>query len=219
MWPSVTSDSGGYNKTGLGLALLALYEIYSRPGTATSPPTEKTKSAEPATSFPFLTASLPLGSLIFTLHSLLSDPSTLIAWSWTGYSDARPRGPLPHVHGSLTLVTQCAGFLLALGVLSSPNQGLFGHPLWFLYGAASTYGMYTYKDWLGYLGGLNMALFTMSIIPVVLHRSAVAARTTSVGKVYSTAMLVYCLLGLANIWTVAYAFVPGGVYLRERTDL
>ena len=37
--------------------------------------------------------------------------------------------------------------------------------------------------------------------------------------VYTAALGVYCALTLASIFTVAYAFVPGGVYLRERTDL
>jgi hypothetical protein len=30
--------------------------------------------------------------------------------------------------------------------------------------------------------------------------------------------LVYCVLNVVSIFTVAYAFVPGGVYLRGRTD-
>jgi uncharacterized membrane protein YuzA (DUF378 family) len=38
-------------------------------------------------------------------------------------------------------------------------------------------------------------------------------------QVYFVAMLTYCILGLASVWTVAYAFVPGGKYLRERSDI
>lgn len=70
---------------------------------------------------------------------------------------------------------------------------------------------------MGYMGGLGLALFLMSITPVVL-RYAVQAGQGGTAKVFGVAMGVYCLLNLASIFTVAYAFVPGGVYFRERTD-
>ncbi|KAJ7722557.1 Frag1/DRAM/Sfk1 family-domain-containing protein [Mycena maculata] len=232
VWPFVNSKSGGYNITGLLLALLAVYEHHSRPSIPS--PTASTEQenlkakpkAMPASanvSFQghWLTGALPLGSLIFTLHSLLSDSSTLISWSWTGYINSNPQGPLPHLHGSLTFIAQSIGLLLALTLISSNAVDVLAHPLWFLYGSAAATVLYAYRNWLGYTGGLNLAVFIMSIIPIVFKRASDAAGTTgqSTGKVYFAAMLVYCLLGLASIWTVAYAFVPGGVYLRERTDL
>lgn len=56
----------------------------------------------------------------------------------------------------------------------------------------------------------------MSIIPhVILHTSG----TTSVTKTYTLAFVTVILLYLADVWTVAYAFVPGGDLLRERTDM
>jgi hypothetical protein len=76
--------------------------------------------------------------------------------------------------------------------------------------------MYAYKHWLGYAGGFNVAIFLMSITPGVVHR---AGLTSNVGKSFFTTWLLVCLFDLAHVWTVAYAFVPGGVYLRERTDL
>ena len=76
--------------------------------------------------------------------------------------------------------------------------------------------MYSYKDWVGYAGGLNFAIFVMSIIPIVLVQ---AQSTECIGKTYFVALGVTCVFDLASVWTVAYAFVPGGVYLRERTDL
>ncbi|RDB31055.1 Protein cwh43 [Hypsizygus marmoreus] len=239
VWPFVNETSGGYNKTGILLSLLAIYETYTR-----SPPAKPTHSQHttptkqtPRTSAAstakqhWLAAAFPLGSLLFTLHNLLSDPSTLIAWSWTGYQSTAPRGPVPHLHGSLTLVAQCVGLLLPIVLSSSssspsasvsetqkptphPTLDPLSHPLWFAYGAASAYVMYTYRDWVGYIGGLNLAVFVMSIVPLVMR----VETEGRVGKIYGGAFGVYCVLNLASIFTVAYAFVPGGVYLRERTD-
>lgn len=196
--------SGGYNKTGLILALLALleYSLRSRPIIH-----QKYNTA----SSHWLAQALALGSLIFTLHNLLMDSSTLIAWSWTGYPI---KGPVPHLHGALTLISQCFGLLLP-AVLPSK---VLRHPLWFFYGVASAYTMYQYRDWLGYAGGVNLAIFSMSILPSTFCRTAEAA-TGRIGRTYFAVFFVVCSLYLASIWTVAYAFVPGGVYLRERTDL
>ncbi|KAJ6513352.1 Frag1/DRAM/Sfk1 family-domain-containing protein [Mycena sanguinolenta] len=224
--PLVNSESGGYNKIGFVLAALAIYEHHSRePQVAQGQPKKGKQNGKFTPSEPvvspqghWLTGAVPLGSLIFILHNLLSDTSTLIAWNWTGYVDYQPRGPVPHLHGSLTFIAQALGFLLTLTLASTD---VLSHPLWFAYGSAATAVLYTYKNWLGYIGGLNLAVFIMSVIPVVLQRASAAAGSSweSTGKVYFTAMLVYCLLAAASIWTVAYAFVPGGIYLRERTDI
>ncbi|KAJ6544817.1 Frag1/DRAM/Sfk1 family-domain-containing protein [Mycena vulgaris] len=226
VWPFVNSQSGGYNKSGFILALLAVYEHHTRKPNPSQAQPEKPKVPASANNVSasqghWLAGALPLGSLIFTMHSLLSDSSTLISWSWTGYLDSRPQGPVPHLHGSLTLLAQSVGLLLAVTLVSRTSIDALAHPVWFFYGSAAAAVLYTYKNWLGYVGGLNLAVFIMSAIPLVLKRASDAAGSTgqSTGKVYFTAMLVYCLLGLASIWTVAYAFVPGGVYLRERTDL
>ena len=180
----------------------------------------------------WLTASLSFGALIFTLHNHLEDPSTLIAWSWTGYENRVPKGPVPHLHGAITLVVQCAGLLLPVVLTSafeSPSEsrwsnsdgrmGILDHPVWFVFGAASSWIMYAYRDWTGYIGGLALAFWTMSIIPMVFQRtSALAIAHGKAARTYTTAFLVYCLLLLASIFTVAYAFVPGAMIFRERTD-
>ncbi|KAJ6577178.1 Frag1/DRAM/Sfk1 family-domain-containing protein [Mycena capillaripes] len=230
VWPFVDSNSGGYNKIGMVLALLAVYEQHSRSPTRTISAqakkvaqNAKSSSSEEVASPQghWLTGALPLGSLVFILHSLLSDSSTLISWSWTGYIDSQPRGPVPHLHGSLTFIAQVMGLLLTLTFISWKSIDTLAHPLWFIYGSAATAVLYTSRNWLGYIGGLNLAVFVMSVIPIVLKRASAAAGSTggSTGKVYFTAMLVYCLLVITSAITVAYAFVPGGVYLRERTDI
>lgn len=137
----------------------------------------------------------------------------MIAWSWTGYPIT---GPLPHLHGSLTHLAQAVGLILPLVISSiAPTSTLLSHPLWFAYGSTSAYVMYSYSDWLGYIGGLNLAVFLMSIIPSVLMR---AASSSSMAKTYFTAMLVVILFDVFGTFTVAYAFVPLGEYFRERTS-
>ncbi|KAI9001545.1 Frag1/DRAM/Sfk1 family-domain-containing protein [Trametes punicea] len=223
IWPFIDGRSGGYNKTGITIALLAIYEFATRPSTSvpsTSPTVQPSKksdvTAAPQPKSGWLPVSLALGAFLVTLHSLLSDPSTLIAWSWTGYP---VKGPVPSVHGSLTHVAQALGLGLATFLASSGlGSDMLAHPLWFVCGALSAYVMYTYKDWTGYVGGLGVAFFLMSVIPTVWARVAEAGRG-KVARTTATAWLVVCLFDVASTFTVAYAFVPGGVYFRERTDL
>ncbi|KAK7033044.1 protein cwh43 [Favolaschia claudopus] len=215
VWPLVNSESGGYNKIGIVLAALAIYEHHIRQPTISETAKDVTQNTNPpqaqvdTTQGHWLAGAVPLGSLIFILHNLLSDSSTLIAWNWTGYQDYQPRGPVPHLHGSLTFAAQLFGLLLALTSVTHDLTDILAHPLWFTYGSAATIVLYAYRDWSGYFGGLNLAVFITSIIPIVLKQASAASGSTwqSTGKVYFTAMLVYCLLALSSTWTVAYAFV------------
>ncbi|GBE88480.1 Protein cwh43 [Sparassis crispa] len=212
VWPIVHEQSGGYNKTGIFLACLAIYNFYTR-RTTSSPVTSSTRH----TSYTgdWLLSGLALGSLIFTLHYLLGDSATLIAWSWTGYPI---QGPVPNLHGSLTHVAQALGLGIpvVLSLLSDRGPEILTHPVWFAYGSVSAYVMYKFKDWLGFAGGLNFAIFLMSIIPTVLQH---AVYTQKVVKTCATAWLLVCAFYFSSVFTVAYAFVPGGEYFRERTDL
>ncbi|CDO76509.1 hypothetical protein BN946_scf184361.g8 [Trametes cinnabarina] len=225
VWPFVDDRSGGYNKTGIALAVLAIYEFATRPALfAAAPetpepaePAEKSQAAASAQPQPhWLPASIALGGFIFTIHSLISDPSTLIAWSWTGYPI---KGPIPNVHGSLTHVAQVLGLALA-AFLSRPgfSSDVLAHPLWFAFGAGSACVMYSYKDWTGYAGGLGVAFFLMSIFPSLWAYVARAGKGR-VARTLAMTWLVVCLYDVASTFTVAYAFVPGGEYFRERTDL
>ncbi|KAG5341577.1 hypothetical protein C0989_009279 [Termitomyces sp. Mn162] len=187
LWPFVDNKKIVYNAAGLALTFIAIYETHTRPTTISSTPAkEKAKVQSPSVPSWF-TAALPLGSLLFTIHNLVSDPSTLIAWSWTGYQNGVPRGPVPHLHGALTLIAQCAGLFVPILLVPSNAVDLLTHPVWFIFGT------------------------------LMLGRAVHAAKGGAI-KVFGVAMGVYCLFNLASIFTVAYAFVPGGVYFRERTD-
>ncbi|KAF8905015.1 Frag1/DRAM/Sfk1 family-domain-containing protein [Gymnopilus junonius] len=224
VWPFINHKAGGYNKTGLLLALVAIYEYYSRRHAVA----HTDSRAKPQRQRGLLSGALPLGSLLFSVHELLSESSTLIAWSWTGYENRLPRGPVPHLHGSLTILAMAVGLYIAhLSATNSRFTKAISHPLWFLFGAGSSYVMYSYRNWTGYAGGLGVAVFLTSILPLVFWAAADAAvggrqgrnRGFAIAKTYTTALAVYCILILLSIFTVAYAFVPGGIYLRERTDL
>ena len=215
----LNEKSGGYNKTGIFLAICALLELATRPSAIPKTIEEENRKSNSkddgpsmASSSRWLTASIALGSIIFTLHCFFMDSSTIIAWSWTGYKDGQPKGPMPHLHGSLTLIAQAIG-------LSTPAlfpSFWFSSPMWFSYGCTGAYVMYNFRDWTGFIGGLNLAVFVMSMLPSIIQQSAQQGKA---GRTYFTAFFVTILFYLANVWTVAYAFVPGGPYLRERSDL
>ncbi|KAG6839895.1 hypothetical protein C0991_010677 [Blastosporella zonata] len=219
VWPFVNGKDTIYNAIGLTLALVAVYESHTRPIAPTATKLTKEGQAPFSNHVNWISVALPLGSLLFSLHNMLSDPSTLVAWSWTGYHDRSPKGPVPHLHGSLTLIAQCAGLLIPMLLNPSHATELLTHPVWFMFGALSACIMYTYRNWTGYTGGLGFALFLMSAVPGVLQNAVQATRARgNVARVFGAAMGVYCVLNLASIFTVAYAFVSGGVVFRERTD-
>jgi hypothetical protein len=128
---------------------------------------------------------------------------------------------------------------------SNPKLRSFGSllalrsPAWWGIGCAGAYGMYKERNWEGYSASLVLAFFLASIAPVILKNAAEVAggpypgiddakegndegeqakRAKNVARVYASAYFVYILLNLASIFTVAYAFVPGGWVFRERTD-
>ncbi|KAH9945479.1 Frag1/DRAM/Sfk1 family-domain-containing protein [Epithele typhae] len=230
IWPLVDSQSGGMHKTAIAFTVLAwiswLKRVPVHEGQRQAEERfdkhdetrwKNTKPPSPGPPRHWLRASLPLGALIFSLHSLLSDASTLIAWSWTGYPVT---GPVPNQHGAITHIAQALG--LAWGAaLTGGIEGWWAlaHPVYYALGAGGAYAMYAHRDWAGYEGGLVLAFFLMSIVPLVWARTREAAARAGLAKVAAVAWLVNALFDVASTFTVAYAFVPGGQYFRERTDM
>ncbi|KAI0249871.1 Frag1/DRAM/Sfk1 family-domain-containing protein [Lactifluus subvellereus] len=240
-WPIVDSASGGQHVFILIIGFLALVEFGTRPDSPFSaalvsafsavsqPPTKSPKVNNSQSSVPpepWLIPSLALGSLIYSLHDRLSDPSSLLAWSWSGFPTA---GPHPHIHAPLTLLAQVAAALLVLALSPLPSQtssrgtvappNIPAHPLTFAIGVLSTYILHTRTGWAGYIGGLLHAAFLTIITPPLLHNAGAAARARGVGRVFGTAWAVWTVFLFVGTFTVAYAFVPGAWSFRERTDL
>lgn len=211
LWATTDAGSGGWNKTGLVLAAASLYEYYARPTHLfPAPPTLVAKDKPIA---PVSTSRLQrtiiaagLGSMIHLLQTFLMEAGTIIAWTWTGFP---VKGPTLH---------PSAGFVIAasaIGVTSisarTPTLGLI---LWCIAGLGGAYSLYTFPDWLGFNGGLVMILYLVSAVPR-LFRAASAIPAS----IFGYALLVNILLDVASVVTAAYAFVPMGWLLRERTDL
>lgn len=203
IWPIMNAENGGWNKIGLVLAILAVLRSTRRTTSSNgelilSPPVKNEAS---------IFATVGLGGLLFGLHSLLSDSSTMILWVWDGYP---VKGPLAVPHGAWTIAAMGAGFLI----------GLFRNDLaksWTFYGVGCTAAAVFHRNpgWFGYYGALVLAMYLMALIPSFVHS---ATRHTP-GKTFGLAFLFYNIIVLAHVWVVAYAFVPGGFLLRERTDL
>ena len=60
-----------------------------------------------------------------------------------------------------------------------------------------------------------LAVYTMSIWPEMTERLSRCHPARSVCLL----IIVYLVEMFFSVWTVAYNFVPGGVYTRERTDI
>ncbi|CAG8619795.1 10685_t:CDS:10 [Paraglomus brasilianum] len=199
IWPIMHPENGGANGTGLFLAILASIEAIRRHN-KTPPPTEKIIRSDK-----WFASAAGFGTLLFAFHCLLSDTSTITRWVYKGYPDT---GPMPVPWGALTIVAMSIGV-----VLSTSRKFVTGLP-WYAVACVACGCMYYFPGWKGYYGGFVLAVYLVSVAPSFIRSVAYSPP----GKTFLTAMVIYTILCLANIWTVAYAFVPAGEYLREHTD-
>jgi len=198
IWPIMHAENGGWNGTGLFLAVLAAFRF------TRSAPLQSGDSGDKSGS-PLL-AAFGIGGLFFGLHSLLSDTSTMILWVWDGYPI---RGPVSNVHAWFTIAAMTCGLLAGAFV-----PGAF--TTWTAYGVACVGAavLTLYQHWFGYYGVLVLTAYLMAIsVPLI---GSAAKRNP--GTTFGLGFLIYNFLVLFHVWVVAYAFVPGGPFVREHTD-
>ena len=199
VWPVMHAENGGWNKLGLLLALLAAWQ--------SSPRASESGGAldlVPGRSKSPLMAAFGLGGLFFGLHSLLSDSSTMILWVWDGFP---VRGPIA-ANGVLTIFAMAFGILM--GLMLKGDVAAYIDALLVGIGA---FLVTSFSHWTGYAGALMLAAGLCSAAPMLIS-SAVGHGPLSFGLGF----LIYNFMVLAHVWVVAYAFVPGGPLLRERTN-
>ncbi|KAK6543152.1 hypothetical protein TWF694_007071 [Orbilia ellipsospora] len=203
IWPLMNSENGGWNKIGLLFAVLSIARTHFRRPVA---PAVDTTMYSGRDGSQYL-AAIGFGGLLFALHSLLSDSSTMITWVWDGYP---VKGPLAVPHGAYTIIAMGAGFLISL-----VKQELATSPLFFIVGCIGAAFLQSFHGWWGYYGALILTVYLMAITPSFIQSCA----RYPPGATFGTGFMVYNVLVLAHVWVVAYAFVPGGFLLRERTWL
>lgn len=201
-WPIMHKENGGYNEIAFFVTIVAA--LFTRkPKTL---PEEHSLKLEGGS---FLLAALGLAGYFFSLSVFLSDSSIFVIWSWTGFPLT---GPTPVIGGLIHFAAAFAGVIASLkfhpNLLSQPIYPLVG-----AVGAGIVFGLF--QDWIGFAGATVYTFFIASITPTIAQ--------SFIGycpiKLAFTAFFIHILLCLASVWIVAYAFVPGGPALRERTDL
>ncbi|XP_064608784.1 PGAP2-interacting protein-like [Liolophura sinensis] len=152
----------------------------------------------------WLATGLGFGSLLYLTHWCFGEVSLITRWVVRGYPDPGPSG---NPWGGLVLV------MVTLGILLSWT-GVSRYLTWWLLGTCSLCALYYLPTWQGFTGGLILAVVTFSLWPEITENLTLCppARTLFV------AMVIYLVEIFFFVWTVAYNFVPGGVYTREHTD-
>lgn len=201
-WPIMHKENGGYNEIAFFVTILAA--LFTR-APKKLPETHSLKLEGGS----FLLSALGLAGYFFSLTLFLSDSSIFVIWSWTGFP---VKGPTPLIGGLIHFAAAIAGVITSLKI--HPN--LLTQPVFPIVGAIGAgVALSLYQDWIGFAGATVYTFFIASITPTIAQ--------SLVGycpiKLVIVAFLVHILLCLASVWIVAYAFVPGGPALRERTDL
>lgn len=211
LWPIMNSSNGGYNLLGLALVtisgILAPYTTSIHFGRDQEEP--EVQEASPRCVSKIL-VGLGFGSLIFGMHQLMTDSSTVIYWSWEGYSKDS-QGPLAWPWSGLT----CTVMLFA----AATSYKFSARPLV----PAAVLALSTavlcdrrITGWNNYIfGGLFYLLAMIWIVPIYFNALAASASTFS----FLVGFFLYIILILAHVWVVAYAFVPLGWILRERIEV
>lgn len=225
LWCIVDDKSGGWNKTGIVLAFIAWAEKAYRPVRAEPQAALKPESAatqgETRSAYQSWSIALGLGSLLFLVQTFLADTGTIIAWNWTGYP---VNGPRLLWQAGIVMAAASAGLALRLWQDASRN-GTVGFKA-FTLTVASCYIvcfpdsvqslplMSNLGDWTGFGSGCVLIGALAYIFPVFWQHLSLQSTN---GNLLAHALLFNVVLDVLSVVTVAYAFVPGGQYLREKT--
>ncbi|XP_043912280.1 PGAP2-interacting protein [Protopterus annectens] len=195
------------NSVLLSLGCLAtLDRIFSDGDVCSQTTSRKEGDTGKISAFNWTVSASAFGSLMFLTHWIFAEVSIISRWSVSGHPHA---GPDPNPYGAIILVALASGVMLSF-------CSVVTNVVWCFIGAISAAGLYSFRRETSFMSGTVLAVFTMSMWPHVTSCVICSGRP---GKVMGMAMFVYLMEMLFNVWCTAFKFVPGGVYVRERTDL
>uniref|UniRef100_T1JCG1 PGAP2-interacting protein n=1 Tax=Strigamia maritima TaxID=126957 RepID=T1JCG1_STRMM len=163
------------------------------------------ESLEPRSNWFF--AGIGFGSFLYVLTAVYGDVSVVCRWVGQGYPN---NGPDPNPWGSGILHAVFVGI-----VISMKFQQLPYNILWWSFGCCGLFALYFLPTYIGFAGGIILAIYLMSIGPALIDEVFLHPP----GRSVTVAMATFMLEILFSIWTIAYNFVPGGVYTREHTGV
>lgn len=200
IWPVMHTANGGCNKLGISLAILTILK-----STTTTDIDSRAYEQRKRPTGSSIFAGCGLAGLFFAMHSLLSDSSTMILWTWEGFP---VRGPIA-IHGVFIITAMSAGLCSSIIF-----RGKISAAIKMLSIAGGAYLVTAFSHWLGYIGAMAIAFSTMSVAPGLIA----AAVQYNPAITFGLGFFLYNVMVLAHVWVVAYAFVPGGPLMREHTD-
>ncbi|KAL9058611.1 MAG: hypothetical protein Q9162_001618 [Coniocarpon cinnabarinum] len=201
LWPVVRSQDGGWHKLGTALAVAAILRSTRNlnHGALDVPQPGSNRGSA-------VLSGLGISGVLFAMHALLSDSSTMILWTWTGWP---VKGPISVPHGAYTIFTMSAGVVFGLFYPTlSRSWSAFG------VGAVGAALIVKFNNWLGFYGGLILAFYVLAVAPSLIS----SAVRTGPAKTFGVGFFGYNFMVFFSVWVVAYAFVPGGPAVREHTD-
>ncbi|CAK9436361.1 uncharacterized protein LODBEIA_P09190 [Lodderomyces beijingensis] len=202
-WPIMHAENGGYNGIAVFVGLLAALSTPNMSETTTLPPITASSGGS------LLLGAFGFGGYFFALQAFLSDSGTLVLWTWEGFPIQGPTpitGALPHLA------------VFSLGIFVSTKYSSIALSSWsynLIVGTASAVATYNFKGWAGFAATLVYVFYLATLAPVIMQ--SVSGYNPS--RTFFVGFLVDIIISLGSIWIVAYAFVPYGPLLRERTDL
>lgn len=228
LWPIMNDTNGGWN-----LSALAVGMVYSVYMTSLDPAEERPEIhvsqktsifAKIKHGLMFLLKISSLGALLFSTHQLLSDSTTIIYWGWEGYNTDEPLLFYPWNNYAAQFLVSFIFFGLIIFYQNTSLNNLFTMKLLTIAILSSSTFILANEDFINkknfIYGGIPYFLGIVLSYPFLfsfLFDSATSNLETVL--IYSLSFFFYILFTLANIWTVAYAFVPYGYVLRESLPL
>lgn len=208
IWPVMHEANGGLNTVGLFLGLVA---AFLTPKASSS--VSQNALGPRYTGGSLFFGALGLGGWMYCLMEYMADSGTLVQWVWTGFASQNGEGgaggPTTIVGGAIHL----AAFAIGVYAAAKVDPLVFGQAGYsVVVGGLSAVAFVVVPGWPGFAGA-TVFTFYIASVSVVIGQSVAGYCPVAV---WSLAYMWFVVLNVAGVWTVAYAFVPGGWLLRER---